>query len=178
MQRANASPYGLGASVFGGASEARVVAGRLKAGVVTVNDLIVPTADPRLPFGGRGLSGFGVTRGAEGLLEMTAPKAVAVRRLPGVLTRRFARPHRHFEPNLPEDEALFQAWLAVAHGGSLGSRLAAVPGLVRALVARGRAGRLRDQRQREAEASPVSNPSQTSDTSHPSPQTDLREETS
>ena len=42
-----------------------------RAGVVVVNDVIVPTADPRLPFGGRGESGFGVTRGDEGLLELT-----------------------------------------------------------------------------------------------------------
>ena len=52
---------------------------RVRAGSVTINDLIVPTADPRLPFGGQGVSGFGVTRGAEGLLEMTAIKAVTIR---------------------------------------------------------------------------------------------------
>ena len=45
-----------------------------------MNDVIVPTADPRLPFGGRKHSGFGVTRGAEGLLEMTVLKCVTVRR--------------------------------------------------------------------------------------------------
>ena len=55
------------------------MARRVRAGSVCVNDLIVPTADPRLPFGGRGRSGFGVTRGAEGLLEMTVPKAISVR---------------------------------------------------------------------------------------------------
>ena len=44
-------------------------------GFVTINDIIVPTADPRLPFGGVRGSGFGTTRGAEGLLEMTYPHA-------------------------------------------------------------------------------------------------------
>ena len=73
-------PYALGASIFGPEVEARALAARLQVGSVCINDLIVPTADPRLPFGGRGLSGFGVTRGAEGLLEMTVVKTVSLRR--------------------------------------------------------------------------------------------------
>ena len=73
-------PYALGASIFGPEPEARAVAARLHVGSVCINDLIVPTADPRLPFGGRGLSGFGVTRGAEGLLDMTVIKTVSLRR--------------------------------------------------------------------------------------------------
>ena len=74
------SGFGLGASVFGPESAARAFAATLDVGVVTVNDVIVPTADPRLPFGGRGRSGYGVTRGVEGLLAFTRPKAVSVRR--------------------------------------------------------------------------------------------------
>jgi hypothetical protein len=35
-------------------------------GQCLINDVVIPTADPRIPFGGRGRSGFGVTRGAEG----------------------------------------------------------------------------------------------------------------
>jgi acyl-CoA reductase-like NAD-dependent aldehyde dehydrogenase len=70
----NRSAYRLGASVFGASRTARAVAARLDVGTVTINDLIVPTADPRAPFGGRGASGFGVTRGEEGLLDMTQPK--------------------------------------------------------------------------------------------------------
>jgi hypothetical protein len=126
---ANACPFALGASIFGDPARARALAGRLDAGVVTVNDLIVPTADPRLPFGGRRRSGFGVTRGAEGLLEMTVVKAVSVR-------RDGRRPLRHFASPVREDEALFRAYLAVAHGGGLLSRLRAVPSLLRALAAR------------------------------------------
>lgn len=77
---ANASAHALGASVFGPARAAQAVARRLRAGCVVVNDLIVPTADPRLPFAAAGASGFGVTRGAEGLLEMTRPQALVSRR--------------------------------------------------------------------------------------------------
>jgi aldehyde dehydrogenase (NAD+) len=74
-----ACPFGLTTSIFGDEGEARRLAAKLSVGTVLVNDLIVPTADPRVPFGGRRQSGFGVTRGMEGLLEMTAVKTVAIR---------------------------------------------------------------------------------------------------
>lgn len=80
LAAAAASPYELGAAVFGPHAAALAFARRVRAGSVVVNDLIVPTADPRLPFGGRGRSGFGVTRGAEGLLELTVVKTVSARR--------------------------------------------------------------------------------------------------
>lgn len=76
---ANDCPYALGASVFGPAAAAATVARRLRAGCVTINDLIAPTGDARVPFGGAGRSGYGVTRGREGLLAMTRPQAVARR---------------------------------------------------------------------------------------------------
>ena len=72
-------PYALTASIFGPKEDAQRMMKFVPAGFITINDLIVPTADPRLPFGGRGESGFGVTRGNEGLLEMTYPKVVSVR---------------------------------------------------------------------------------------------------
>ncbi len=72
-------PYALTASVFGPLEDALRIVKFISAGFITVNDVIVPTADPRLPFGGRGASGFGVTRGNEGLLEMTFPKVVSTR---------------------------------------------------------------------------------------------------
>ena len=94
----------------------------MRAGVVVINDVIVPTADPRLPFGGRGRSGFGVTRGAEGLLELTVPKVVAVRR---------GRRLFHLEAPHPGDAELFRAYLNLTHAG--GSRPAcAVPSTSRA----------------------------------------------
>ncbi len=101
-------PYALGASVFGPEPAALVVAARVRAGSVCVNDLIVPTADPRLPFGGRGRSGFGSTRGAEGLLEMTVPKAVSVRR---------GRFRPHLDAPTPADAASFARMTALLHGG-------------------------------------------------------------
>ncbi len=76
----NASPYALGASVYGPNEQAITLAGKLDVGCITVNDLIVPTADPRVPFGGYKQSGFGTTRGREGLMEMVRAKTVLIRR--------------------------------------------------------------------------------------------------
>ena len=73
-------PYALGASVFGPLEAAQQLASRVNAGCVVVNDLVAPTADPRVSFGGRGASGFGVTRGHGGLLEMTSLKTIVVQR--------------------------------------------------------------------------------------------------
>jgi acyl-CoA reductase-like NAD-dependent aldehyde dehydrogenase len=75
--RVNDCPFALGASVFtrDSAAASRLEAA-LKVGLVTINDVIVSSADARLPFGGRRRSGFGMTRGAAGLLEMTAAKVV------------------------------------------------------------------------------------------------------
>lgn len=102
-------PYALGATVFGEESQARALAGRIHAGVVVVNDMIVPTADPRLPFGGRGRSGFGVTRGAEGLLEMTVPKVITVRR---------GRARWHLGPPRFTDHELVHRYLLAVHGAT------------------------------------------------------------
>jgi acyl-CoA reductase-like NAD-dependent aldehyde dehydrogenase len=52
------------------------LAARIPASQIVINDAIAPTAHPELPFGGRGPGGWGVTRGAEGLLAMTVPQAV------------------------------------------------------------------------------------------------------
>lgn len=100
-------PFALGATIFGPPGAARVLATRVRAGVVVVNDMIVPTADPRLPFGGRGDSGFGVTRGAEGLLAMTAIKTVVSRR---------GRFRPYLRRATDADAPLMKAWLETAHG--------------------------------------------------------------
>ena len=75
-----ACAYALTAAIFGPEAEARRLARRLRVGNVLINDIVIPTVDPRVAFGGRGRSGFGVTRGAEGLLAMTAPRTVQVQR--------------------------------------------------------------------------------------------------
>jgi acyl-CoA reductase-like NAD-dependent aldehyde dehydrogenase len=126
---ANASDCALGASVFGEPSHARAIADRLHAGCVVVNDVIVPTADPRLPFGGRKQSGFGVTRGAEGLLQMTVLKSVTVRR--GTF-----RPH--LDPRQPGDDAMFVDAVRMSHAGCFFQRCRAAWRFIRAAAGRSR----------------------------------------
>lgn len=113
---ADVCPYALGAAVFGKREGAESLARRLNVGCVVVNDLIVPTADPRVPFAPRRQSGFGVTRGAEGLLEMTVVKAVSTR------TR---GPRRHLEPAGPQDLRIIRSLLEISHGPTLGRRIRA-----------------------------------------------------
>jgi acyl-CoA reductase-like NAD-dependent aldehyde dehydrogenase len=122
-------PYALGATVFGQLREAKALAEKVRAGCVVVNDMIVPTADPRLPFGGRGRSGFGVTRGLEGLLSMTSIKAVAVRR---------GRWLPHFEEPHPDDARLMANYLRMVHGRSWRGRIGSAVGLMRSALARPR----------------------------------------
>jgi acyl-CoA reductase-like NAD-dependent aldehyde dehydrogenase len=107
------SSFALGASVFGQEIRARAFARNVCAGVVVINDMIVPTADPRMPFGGRRSSGFGKTRGAQGLLEMTTSKAVVVQR---------AKRLRHLEPPPKNAEQLFLAYLSANHAHGIKER--------------------------------------------------------
>jgi acyl-CoA reductase-like NAD-dependent aldehyde dehydrogenase len=117
LQQAAACPYALSVSLWGDEAWAARMAEDVRAGVVIINDVIAPTADPRVPFGGRGASGFGVTRGAEGLLEMTVPKAIQVQRA-GTLY--------HLEPPAASDYAILQGFTRFAHGASLGERCQAL----------------------------------------------------
>jgi aldehyde dehydrogenase (NAD+) len=102
-------PYALTAAIFGPENEARDLAARLPVGTVLINDLIVATADPRVSFGGRKASGFGITRGREGLLEMTALKTVVVQ---------YSRDLRAYRPTTPDHEPFFAAYLEAVHSGS------------------------------------------------------------
>ena len=127
LRRDAASPYHLGASIFGSPSVAMCLARRVNAGCVVINDMIVPTADPRLPFGGRGRSGYGVTRGAEGLLEMTRVKAVA---------RRAGSFRPHLDAPHLLDAELFRNYLAAAQGRGAAARLRAALATLRILLKR------------------------------------------
>lgn len=49
----------------------------LGASIVMVNDCVIPSAHPGATLAGRGASGWGVSRGAEGLLAMTRPVVVS-----------------------------------------------------------------------------------------------------
>lgn len=83
VERANATGYGLAASVFSGnRRRARGAARRLRAGAVSINAVLAYASVPALPFGGVGDSGFGRIHGEDGLREFARAKAVTRQRFP------------------------------------------------------------------------------------------------
>jgi acyl-CoA reductase-like NAD-dependent aldehyde dehydrogenase len=77
VRRANDTEYGLFASVWtGDRRRGERVAGRLRAGGVSVNDVLTHYGVASLPVGGVGGSGFGRRRGAEALDEMSRSKTL------------------------------------------------------------------------------------------------------
>lgn len=78
IARANASPYGLAASVWSNDLDAaQEIALRLEAGTVWINE--VQHLSPFQPFAGRKQSGLGIENGLEGLLEYTAAQTITIR---------------------------------------------------------------------------------------------------
>jgi acyl-CoA reductase-like NAD-dependent aldehyde dehydrogenase len=118
VRAVNNHEFGLGAAIFSrDESTARQLAGKLHVGLVTINDLIVSSADARLPFGGRRGSGHGATRGAEGLLELTAPKAITC-------SRSKFRPA--YQPLAPRDLKFLLHYARFTHGRGLRQRFASL----------------------------------------------------
>ena len=93
IELANASRYGLGATVFSRNRRTAMAAARsLRSGMTAVNGVISFAGIPSLPFGGSGDSGFGRIHGADGLREFAQPKAIARQRMkPMVNLTSFAR---------------------------------------------------------------------------------------
>jgi succinate-semialdehyde dehydrogenase / glutarate-semialdehyde dehydrogenase len=84
VQRANGTPYGLGATVYA-RRRGMELARRLRAGMVAVNGVLSYAGVPSLPFGGVGESGFGRIHGPEGMREFVRPKAIARTRFPALV---------------------------------------------------------------------------------------------
>lgn len=75
---ANGTAYGLAGYLWtNDLGRALRVAGRLKAGTVSVNSMVGYLA-PNTPYGGTGASGFGREGGREGLLEFIRTKNVSI----------------------------------------------------------------------------------------------------
>ncbi|HLM05635.1 MAG TPA: NAD-dependent succinate-semialdehyde dehydrogenase [Blastococcus sp.] len=74
---ANATRYGLGASVWSGDPEHALAVGRrITSGALFVNAVVA--SDPRLPFGGTKRSGYGRELGEAGALEFTNARTYVV----------------------------------------------------------------------------------------------------
>jgi acyl-CoA reductase-like NAD-dependent aldehyde dehydrogenase len=118
----NRSPYALGASVFGSSVSAQEIAEQLQVGCVTINDVLVPTADPRVSFGGWRASGYGVTRGLEGLRELSQLKVTCERR---------GRQLPHLVAGSHQLESLMRGLLWLRHGRTLKQRWRGVQQLMK-----------------------------------------------
>ena len=74
---ANASPYGLAATVWTQSPErGRSIAAGLEVGTVVINDAHIGFAIPALAYGGVRRSGYGRLMGEEGLLEFVRTKGI------------------------------------------------------------------------------------------------------
>jgi acyl-CoA reductase-like NAD-dependent aldehyde dehydrogenase len=79
IERANASDYGLGGSIWTSNPEAAVeIAEQLETGTVWINESM--HLAPNAPFAGHKQSGFGAELGEEGLLEFTYPQVITIAR--------------------------------------------------------------------------------------------------
>jgi len=81
IEKANASGYGLSASVFTkNKKRGQKIARQIRAGSVCVNDIMTNYITADLPFGGVGISGIGRVHGQEGLRSFCQTQAVLVDR--------------------------------------------------------------------------------------------------
>jgi aldehyde dehydrogenase (NAD+) len=110
----SASRYGLTGVVFGGETIPEGLKSYLQVGTIVMDDLFVPTADPQLAFGGVGESGYGVTRGVEGLIGMTRPQVVA---------KRLGRWLPHLDSKKGEELDILKGILLGRHGVTWRKRL-------------------------------------------------------
>ncbi|KAB5593923.1 Aldehyde dehydrogenase [Ceratobasidium theobromae] len=77
VRRANGTPYGLGASVWGDdLTQAARIASQMEAGNIWINE--IHTFGPTIPGGGHKQSGIGVENGIEGLSEWTNIQTVSM----------------------------------------------------------------------------------------------------
>ncbi len=123
VRRANATPFGLSASVWTGDTRRGVaLAHRLQAGSVMLNDVLLAAGIAEVPHGGVKSSGMGRSHGVAGLLECVQSKAIISERFPRMRQLWWYR----YTPDL---ERGFDAFLRLAHGRSLPDRLAGLIGV-------------------------------------------------
>ncbi|GAA2721497.1 aldehyde dehydrogenase family protein [Actinocorallia aurantiaca] len=98
IERANATEYGLAATIFSRSRSAIEVARKLRSGMTSINAALAFALIPGLPFGGTGESGFGRIHGADGLREFARAKAITRQRFKTPLdTTTFTRTEKEVE---------------------------------------------------------------------------------
>ena len=129
----NASPFGLGGSVFSQNTYRAEIMGRLiKTGMCNINDFAVNYLCQSLPFGGVKRSGFGRFAGVEGLRGECVVKCVTVDRLPFVKTT--IPPLLDYPLNRERSTAFCQELARTVYGQTWGAKVAAVINLVKVSV--------------------------------------------
>ncbi len=130
MKAVRRSPYGLGASIFA----MRGPKNRRRSACRVSRSQRYSRAHRRseAALWRSGASGFGVTRGEEGLLDMTTIKVVS--------TRHVAM-YQHLDPLTKPDEELFIAYLHGFHGKSFWERMSGRLGFFRIMIGKGFAGK-------------------------------------
>ncbi|MDR1278260.1 MAG: aldehyde dehydrogenase family protein [Treponema sp.] len=127
IRLANASPYGLTASVWSrNRRRARQIAARINAGAVMINDHLMSHGLAETPWGGFGDSGLGRTHGEPGFREMLKAKVVVDDLLPGAKRDIWWQPY---------SDRLSRGLTAITEflgGPDFFRRLRAVPGVLRA----------------------------------------------
>ncbi|HEY3357278.1 MAG TPA: aldehyde dehydrogenase family protein [Polyangia bacterium] len=123
IERANNSPYGLTASVYGRDPEQmRKVAERLEAGTVMTNEALVTHACPETPWQGCKASGTGRVHSDEGLRDLCFGYHVNEEVVPTMSWSPFWQPYSHhmFQAILGAARALDHSDLATKASGLLG----------------------------------------------------------
>lgn len=125
IRLANDSPYALAASIWTRRRRGERLVRRLRAGMVSVNDVLYHGAMAGLPFGGMGNSGYGRVHGEEGLHEMTQSRAILVDRVGAAREPVGGFPFRQF------GVARARSLIRLLHGRGVGSRAKGVLDLLR-----------------------------------------------
>lgn len=125
IRLANDSPYALAASIWTRRRRGERLVRRLRAGMVSVNDVLYHGAMAGLPFGGMGHSGYGRVHGEEGLREVTRSRAILVDRAGLRREPVGGFPFRRFGVKRA------RALIRLLHGGGLLDRLRALKDLIR-----------------------------------------------
>ncbi len=129
-------PYALGTSLFGPHQWSLRMAHLIPAQMVSIGDVIVPSADPRVPFGGSGRSGYGRMRGADGLLQMSQTRTVSLRKGGSM---------DHLSAPGPLDDLILEKFLLMTHSERLSSKVKAFGAMIGAIARE----RIRKRRSRE-----------------------------
>ena len=135
VERANASRYGLTASIWSrDRKKALVLAKKLRAGVITINNHGFTGALPNAPWSGHGETGWGITGSPLALDLLTRPRFVLV-------DSSRAKTELWWYPYTPALRNIGVA-MAILRSGTRGvfERLGALFRLVGAMLARGRGG--------------------------------------